>query len=271
MKQGLKAFDSEEVAALRIAIAFIVLFPFIFFHLKINFRKYLLGLLLMGILGSFIPAFLFTKSETKISSSLAGMLNALTPIFTILIGRIWLKQKISFSKSTAIFVGFVASGCLMAFDQDNALSKNMIYGVLVIIATFFYGISLNSIKKYLNDLNSVASTAWAFTIMGPFAIAYLFSFTDFTIHLKTNPGAGLSLFYISILAIVGTAISLALYNYLIQISDTIFASSCTYLIPVVAMAWGMLDGENVSSAQIVSVIVIIISVYFINKSENLAD
>ncbi len=265
MKRGLDAFDSDEVAALRISIAFLFLTPLYLRHYKIDLKKYFKGLFIMGVFGNLIPAFLFTKAETQISSSLAGMLNALTPLFTVLVALLWFKKKPTGVKISGIVVGFIAASCLMLFDKTEDMFQNIIYSLLIVIATLCYAISVNGIKKYLSDLNSVAATVWAFTITGPVALVYLFGFTDFTLHLSQNPLAMTSLGYISILAIVGTALSVILYNILIKKAGVLFASSCTYLIPVVAVLWGLFDGENVNFAQVLSIIAIILSVYLINR------
>ncbi|MBA2611832.1 MAG: DMT family transporter [Bacteroidetes bacterium] len=265
MKRGLDAFSSDEVAALRISIAFLFLSPLLIKHYKIDFKKYLPGIILMGVFGNLIPAFLFTKAETEISSSLTGMLNALTPLFTVLVGLFWLKVKPKAMQIVGIIVGFIGAACLMIFDAGSGSSKNIAYGLLVVAATFFYAISVCGIKKYLSDINSITATVWAFSITGPISLIYLFGFSDFTLHLATSPMAVPSLGYISILAIVGSALSVIAYNILIKNSGTVFASSCTYLIPVVAIGWGLFDGEMVNFYQFFSIVVIILSVYLINR------
>lgn len=265
MKRGLDAFSSDEVAALRISIAFLFLAPFLLKYYKIDFKKYLPGLLLMGVFGNLLPAFLFTKAETQISSSLTGMLNALTPLFTVLVGLFWLKVKPKAMQIVGIIVGFIGAVCLMLFDSSSDNSTNIIYSLLVVAATFFYAISVSGIKKYLSDINSITATVWAFCITGPISLIYLFGFSDFTSHLATSPLALTSLGYISILAIVGSALSVIAYNVLIKNSGTVFASSCTYLIPVVAIGWGVYDGETVNFYQLFSIAVIILSVYLINR------
>lgn len=265
MKRGLDAFNSDEVAALRISIAFLFLVPLLIKYYKIDLKKYWRGLVLMGVFGNLIPAFLFTKAETEISSSLTGMLNALTPLFTVLVGLFWLKVKPKAMQIVGIIVGFIGAACLMIFDAGSGSSKNIIYGLLVVAATFFYAISVCGIKKYLSDINSITATVWAFCITGPISLIYLFGFSDFTVHMANSPMAMSSLGYISILAIVGSAISVIAYNILIKNSGAVFASSCTYLIPVVAIGWGLFDGEMVNIYQVFSIVVIILSVYLINR------
>jgi drug/metabolite transporter (DMT)-like permease len=265
MKRGMVAFTSDEVAALRISIAFLVLTPFYLKHYKIDLKKRFLGLFIMGVFGNLIPAFLFTKAETKISSSLAGMLNALTPLFTVILGFVWLKMKPSGVKIAGIIVGFIAATSLMLFDKTENTFQNITYSLLVLAATICYAISINGIKKFLSDVNPVKATVWAFSITGPMALIYLFSATDFTHHISEHPAAMTSLGYICILAVVGTALSVIFYNVLIRQAGVLFASSCTYLIPIVAVFWGIFDGENVNFAQILSIIAIILSVYLINR------
>jgi len=265
MKRGLEAFSSDVVAALRISIAFVILSPLLIVHHKINLRKYFWGLIWMGVLGNLIPAFLFTASETQISSSLAGMLNALTPLFTVLVGFIWLKNSPSRKQVFGIVLGFVSASALMYFSDGSDKFKNLAYASLVVVATVCYALSINGIKKFLTELNAVTATVWAFCFTGPIALVYLFGFTDFVQVMNTHPKALYSLGFTGILAIVGTAFSVVLYNILIRNAGAVFASSCTYLIPIVAVMWGILEGEKIHVIQIISVALVIASVYWINR------
>jgi drug/metabolite transporter (DMT)-like permease len=265
MKRGLDAFDSDVVAALRISIAFLFLSPMLFRYYRIDLKKYLKGLLIMGVFGNLIPAFLFTAAETQISSSLAGMLNALVPLFTVIVAFVWFRKKPSSRKIAGVIVGFISANCLILFEKGDYLFRNFSYGFLVLLATICYAVSVNAVRKYLYDLDSVKATVWAFTFTGPVSLIYLFGFSNFTVQLSASPVAAASLGYVSILAIVGTALSVILYNVLIKSAGVLFASSCTYLIPVVAILWGLADGESVNAAQILSIIAIIMSVYLINR------
>lgn len=266
MKEGLVAFTSDEVAALRIAIAFLVLLPFLYKHFKsVNFKKDWFGLTLSGVLGNLLPAFLFTKAETQISSSLTGMLNALTPLFTIVLGILIFKYKMNRFQIIGVGVGLIGALLLLGFNESNEQSKNINYSLLVVLATICYAISVNAIKKYLSHVNSVAASVWAFVIIGPLALIYLFVNTDFQSHLTQNPNGYSALGFIVLLAVFGTAIALILFNSLIKLTGTVFASTCTYLIPIVAISWGLLDGEVVTVVQMLSVGVIILGVWLINK------
>ena len=265
MKKGMEAFSSDEVAGLRIAIAFLFLVPFYIKHHAIDFKKNLMGLMLMGVFGNLIPAFLFTKAETQISSSLTGMLNALTPLFTIVVAFFWFKTKFKSVQLVGIMSGLVGAMVLLYFNDGGDTSTNVLYSLLVVAATICYAISVNGIKHYLSNMNSVTATVGAFTITGPIALAYLFIQTDFINDLKTNQVALSSLGYISILAIVGSALSVIVYNTLIKEAGAVFASTCTYLIPIIAVIGGRLDGATVNLLQMCGVIVVILSVYLINR------
>jgi drug/metabolite transporter (DMT)-like permease len=266
MKRGMEVFSSDEVGGLRIAIAFVFLLPLYFQKdRKLDLRKNWRGLVLMGVFGNLIPAFLFTAAEIQISSSLAGMLNALTPLFTIGVAVIWFKDKFKTIQVIGILTGLLGAAALLFFNEGKEQSKDIMYSLLVVAATICYAISVNGIKHYLGGMNSVTATLGAFCITGPIALAYLLLNTDFTNDLKTNDLALKSFGYICILAIVGTALSVIIYNMLIKMAGALFAATCTYLIPIIAVIWGILDGETVNFIQIGGVVVIILSVYLINR------
>jgi len=265
MKRGLEAFSSDEVAAIRISMAFLVLLPVFIKNLTKEYIRQFKGLMLTGVFGSLIPAFLFTMAETRISSALAGMLNALTPVFTILLSIVWLKISVSRHQVLGLVSGLLAAVALILFDDVPDMFNNLQFGALVILATVCYAISVNVIRKYLSGLKPLGTTAWAFAIIGPIALVYLLFFTDFRLHLAEHPQASSSLIYTSILGVVGSALSVIAYNYLINRAGTVFASSCTYLIPIVALFWGLLDGESVNFSQMACVLALIFSVYLLNR------
>jgi drug/metabolite transporter (DMT)-like permease len=275
MKRGLEAFSSEEVAGLRIVMASLFLLPLILKHYKTDLKKHGWALLGMGLFGNLIPAFLFTEAETGISSSLTGMLNALTPLFTILLSVLIFKNKTNSLQMMGIVIGFGGAVLLMYFNepvkpqQGTAAAENgILFCLMVVAATICYAISVNVIRRYLTQVNSVTATVWSFTFIGPLALAYLFIRTDFIQNIQLKENALPALGYISILGIVGSSLSVIAFNSLIKLSGAVFASSVTYLIPVVAILWGVFDGERVVWQQAAAMTAILGAIYLINKRKN---
>jgi drug/metabolite transporter (DMT)-like permease len=270
MKRGMDSFRSDQVAAIRIFIAFLFLLPIAYRHIKKNLVPLLPAFAGMGIFGNFLPAFLFTKAETMISSALTGMLNSLTPVFALILGLFIFKQKVKWMQVIGVLVGLGGAIGLLSLGKDSvtggpdSMHEIFVGGSLVVLATFFYGLSVNIIKAKLNSVNSVTATVFALCIIGPIAGIYLFT-TDFLHRLQTMPLAWESLGYICILAIFGTALSVIVFNVLIKEAGTLFASSVTYLIPVVAMCWGAFDGEMISVFHIIFIFVILGGVWLVNK------
>lgn len=265
MKRGLEAYSSEQVAAIRMFVAFICMFPFWIKLFDKNDLKYWPAFLTVGLFGNFIPAFLFTKAETGISSALAGMLNGLTPLFTLILGVLVFKTKVKWFQVTGIIIAFLgAIGLITAGNSISTENTQLFYSLLVALATLCYGISVNTIKAKLNHVAAIKATAWAFTLVGPMAGIYLFS-TDFIYVANTHPQGLSSLGYVFILGAVGTALSVALFNVLIRQTTAIFASSVTYLIPIVAIIWGIVDGETIFPMQLLFISLIITGIYLVNK------
>ncbi|MFL5765305.1 MAG: DMT family transporter [Bacteroidia bacterium] len=271
MKRGMDVYSSDEVAALRIFIAFLFLSPLIFTHVKKVHLKNWKGFIGMGVLGNLVPAFLFTKAETGISSSLTGMLNSLTPLFTLLLGVLLFRAKTRWINALGIFIGFIGAIGLLTVGKAENMNNNLLFGLYVVIATICYALSVNIIKKELNEINSVTASVWAMMFIGPVAGAYLFSATDFTKKLSADPLAYQSLGYVAILAVFGTALSVIVFNVLIRNTNTLFASSVTYLIPVVAMGWGIADGENMQLLHFMWIAFILMGVWLVNKKAPLQE
>ncbi len=264
MKEGLKVFTSGEVAGIRISAAFLFLLPLGFRHFKnipANKWKYIA---LSGFIGYFIPAFLFTKAETELDSSIAGILNSTTPLFTLIIGFAFYKLKSYWLNISGVFVGLIGAIGLMYINGKGNISINFSYGALVMFATLLYALNINIIKTNLKNVHSTSLTVFLYLIIGPFALVYLFGYTDFVIHLTASP-IGIEKFgYVLILGIVCSALATIIYNYLIKITGVLFAASVTYLMPIVAIMWGILAGEKFKSIYFLFILLILSGVYMVN-------
>ena len=266
MKRGLESFSSQQVAAIRIFVAFVFLVPIAFKHIRKEHLKHWKAFAIMGLFGNLIPAFLFTESETVISSALAGMLNSLTPLFTLLLGFLFYGSKPERKQVLGISFGFIgAIGLVYDPAGMNDSGNALWYALMVVAATLCYGISVNNIKKYLQEVSPVTATVWSMSFIGPIAGVYLFSSTDFVSRIATVPHAWTSFGYICILGVVGTSISVILFNILIRQTGALFASSVTYLIPVAAILWGLADKETVIPSHLLWISVILGGVYLVNR------
>jgi drug/metabolite transporter (DMT)-like permease len=260
MKKGLESFSSLEIGSLRVVITFLCLLPVAIRNLpKLN-RDNIFSVLIIGFCGNAIPAYLFPVSETHISSSLAGMLNSLSPVFTLVIGILIYKRKAIKSQVAGVFVGLLGAVGLLYTDSFTFAP----YGLFVVLATILYGFTSNEVSK-VKGLNGIQITALAFLVVSPVSILHLV-FTDHTAALATAHWTR-NLMYISILAIVGSATAQALYYVLIRDTSPIFASIVTYFIPIVAVMWGLSDNEHLTSSMMISVIFVFAGVYIINKPD----
>jgi len=259
IKKGLIAYEAGQVGALRIVFAFLFMLPWALSALKTVPKNKLKFLLLVGLIGNLIPAFLFAKAEQGLASSLTGALNGLTPLFTFLIGLFIFKNRIHFGQSIGISFGFIGTLSLSFVGEDGQLGSMNLYAFLVLLATM-----MNIIKMKLAGIKPMHITAIAMFMIGPIATIYLFS-TDFVSRLGTHDFAWPALAHIAILGVVGTAIALALFNKLIHLTSAVYASSVTYLIPVIAVLWGLYDGETLFPKHYLGMAIILVGIYLVNK------
>ncbi len=259
IKIGLETLSAYEVASLRMLSGGIVLLPFALRSFRSIPANKFLWIITSGLLGSFFPAFLFCLAETKINSSLAGILNALTPIFTLIIGIILYKQTIGKYKIIGLIIGFV--GLVFLFISKGDISFSYLsYASLVILATLFYGINVNLISNHLAGQTSViiASVSFCSFIIPSSLILYFSGFLHHSIH---QPHFIISVAASATLGIMGTAIATILYYMLIKRAGGFFASMVTYGIPFVAVGWGLLSGETINFIQVVCLCIILVGVY----------
>ena len=265
IKRGLDAFTATEVGALRIVAAAIVMLPTAFRKLRELKKQHWLWIFSVGFIGSFIPSFLFALAETQLDSAIAGVLNALTPLFAVIVGLIFFHQYITKRMVLGLIIGFVGTILLVTSKGDSLLGNLNYYAFYIILATLFYGINVNVIKYKLTGVNALTLTGLSTLMVLPFAVYYLFMNTPFVSTMQTHPLAWNSFFYVVLLGIMSTAVAMTLFNRLVQISSTIFASSVTYLIPIIAVMWGLFDNELLLPRHYFSMLLILLGVYITNR------
>jgi len=265
MKEGLTALSAYQVASLRMLFSGLVLLPFAINAFK-KIPKEKMGIVfLSGFLGNFIPAYLFCIAETNIDSSLAGILNSLTPLFTILVGLSFFKTTINRQKMIGVVIGFIGL-CLLFAAGKNISFQNLGFASLVLVATFFYGLNVNVVGKFLKNIRAIdiVSVAFAFLIIPSTIILYLTGYFSMSF---TNPHFQQATMASIVLGVVGTSIASILFYMLIKRSTIIFASMVTYGIPIIAVAWGIYFGESISILQVGSLLIILAGVYIVNKPQ----
>lgn len=258
-------FSPLEVGALRITMASLFLMPIAVGRFY-RIRKRHLGLLfIIGLVGSFLPAFFFAIAQTRLSSGLTGVFNALTPLFVLIMGVLFFKQKMQTEKLLGMFFAFLGTLMLILTGKGGFLSDINYYALLVVLATIFYGVNLNVIKFYLADLKALTITSVSLMFVSPLALTVLFGFTPFIEHMRSTEGAWLAFGYVAALGIVGTALALIVFNHLVQLTTPVFTSSVTYIIPIVAIIWGLVDGETIYALHYVGMVGILLGVYLVNR------
>jgi drug/metabolite transporter (DMT)-like permease len=198
-------------------------------------------------------------------SSVAGIMNTLTPIFTMVIGAVVFKLRFKTMAIVGIMLGFAGGVILSISRSDGAVAGFNVFALLIVLACFCYGSNLNLIKFKISDLGSLTITSVSLLLIGPLAILYLFGFSDFTHKLTTQPDAWKAFGFIVLLGFMSTAVATILFNRLVKMSTALFASSVTYALPIVAVMWGLLDGERLGIGHFIGMAAIIGGVYLANR------
>lgn len=266
IKKGLIALSPQEVGSLRIVAASLFLLPFAIVRIKRVEASKVLALLGAGFLGSLIPSFLFAIAQTRLESAITGVLNTLVPIFTILIGYLLFGQRQTRMVFVGIVIGFVGTAILITAGNGGNFSGINAFALLVVLATICYASNLNLIKAKLNELHPLTVTSISLLLVGPIAAINLFVFTDFWNKLTSVEGAGLATFYVCLLGVLGTSIALIIFNKILQMTDALFTSSVTYVIPIIAVIWGIIDGERIYAIQYFGMLAVGVGVYIANKN-----
>ena len=266
IKKGLIQFNPIEVASLRVFFAAVFLLPIAMKRIgrlpKIEYIK----VTYLGLVGNFIPALLFAIAQTQITSSLSGILNALSPLFTLLIARLFFKHRIVLAQTVGLIIGFVGSLGLSFINKDGNLGAMNFYVLFVVGATFCYALNGNFIKHKFDKYTALTLTSVSFFFIGLIALVIII-YIGLPGKIIGHIGEySESLIAIVLLALLGTSIALLIYNKLIMMTSPIFASSVTYLVPIVAVFFGLLDNEHLTWWHIGGMIMIIIGVYITNRA-----
>lgn len=267
IKKSLLGLTPYQIGSLRNVFSGIILLSFGFKGLKNIKREQWKWIGISGFLGSFFPAFLFAIAETEIDSAITSVLNSLVPLNAILIGAAVFKITSSKRQVIGVIIGFIGTALLILRGAEINPNQNYLFAGFIIIATLMYATNVNIIKRHLQNVKplTIAAGNYVFIIVPAFIILL---FTDFfTTETFENEAFSNAIFYILILSVFGTALAKILFNKLIQISTPVFATSVTYLMPVVALIWGLLDGETFTPLQGIATVIILVGVYIANRKK----
>ncbi|XKX04530.1 DMT family transporter [Tenacibaculum maritimum] len=264
IKKSLQGVTPIQLGALRMLITAFFLLLIGFKSIKKIEKKHWKYVAYSAALGTFSPVFLFAFAIRGIDSAIVSILNSLTPFHTFIFGALVFGFSFKKKQFIGILLGLV--GTLILIFKGAALhpDQNYWYALLIIIASIGYAFNVNIIKRYLYDLDALAITTGNFLLLIIPALLVLI-FSNFFLTFEMNQETGEALGYIIILSVVGTGIAKVLFNKMVHLSSPIFAASVTYLIPVVAVIWGIIDGEKLSLLQLLAGGIILLGVYWVNK------
>lgn len=259
IKKALIAFSDVEVASLRIAVSTIISIPVVIYYFKqIKWRKWPY-FLIVGLLGNGLPPFLFAAAQTEVSSGLAGVLNTLTPIFTLIFAFLFFNQKLNLKNTIGVIIGLVGI-ILIAYAGNAEFEGGTFYISLIVIATVLYALNINTVRIFFKETKPILIIAVSFVLFGPFSF-FIFGTDSFIETIQTDDYAMRSLLAIVVLAALGTVLATMYFFRLLQRTNTVFASSVSYVIPLVAVGWGLIDGEPFSFTYFLSLVLILAGVH----------
>lgn len=262
IKKGLVGFGFVEAASIRLMAGGAVFLPVALHQFSKIPKDRWPYVVLITFVGMFIPAFLFTLAQQHVQSSVAGMLNALTPVFTFVFSIVLFKKKHKLNHVLGLLLGLACAIMLIVERSDSELSLN-IYAGLIVLATVCYGLNINLVKNYLNEVPSLALSSVSVALGG--SLSFLFIFLPRHEHYTIQNDNWMPLLALAALGILSTALAQLLFYKLIKDSSAIFASSTTYIMPVVAVLWGLLDKEPFHLVHILAIAGILTAVLLIRK------
>ena len=267
IKKSLVSLGPFEIGALRLSFAAIVLIPFLSKNFSEVKKKDIPILFISGVVGNVLPYFLYPIAQTNIDSGTSGVLTSLTPFFALLIGVFFYKLKATKNNIIGLTIGFTGTAALILFSENNISSDSNLYGLFVVLATLLYGINLNLVKYHLNHLKPITITSFSIVLILPVTLLILFFSTPFFEHIQDFDNHKNEFIYVFVLGILSTSIATLIFYNLIKIKDTVFASTVTYLMPIVAVIIGFMDGELINLYQLSGMGLIIFGVYINSKKK----
>ncbi|MGD1944774.1 MAG: DMT family transporter [Croceivirga sp.] len=267
IKKGLLGFSPIQLGALRAVVATSLLWIIGFKAMGTISMSDWKWVVLSGFVGSFIPMFLFAIAQTEIDSGITAILNSLVPLFTLFVGLFAFGVGFTKNQLFGVLVGLLGAGLLIFFGQCINPNQNYQYAGFVVLATICYACNANIIKNKLQNVSPMGIAVGNFTAIFIPAMVVLPLSGFFSEEVQSGPNFWTSFGYIVLLCIIGTCIAKVMFNRLVQLSSAVFSVSVTYLIPIVGVLWGVLDGEQFTLNQFFAASLILFGVYLVNKKK----
>lgn len=269
MKKVLIGLSPVQLGSLRIIFSGFFLFIVGFNKLKTIAVKDWKWVGITALLGTFFPVFFFAYAQTEIDSSIASILNSLVPLNTVIVGFVVFKIASTKRQIFGVFIGLMGAIMLITNGASINSNQNYLYVIFIILATVSYATSVNVLKRYLQNMNALTIAVGNFALIIIPAIIILVSSGFFKAEVLESASLQPALLYLLILSLFGTAMAKVLFNKLVHIATPVFASSVTYLMPIVAIFWGILDGETLSLIQVLASIIILVGVYLAHRRKQI--
>ena len=271
IKKGLVGLTPLQLGSTRIIMTTVILMIFGWKQLQKIPKNAWKWIILTGFFGTFFPSYLFAFAETVIDSSVAAVLNGITPLFTLILGLMFFNSSFKWMKIVGVLVGFGGTLFLVSNEFTMRSGLSSWFAFLVMAATLCYSINVNLIKHKLQGVPALAIALGNFIAIVIPAFGVLL-FTNFPwTKITSSPEVSSSIGYILILSLFGTALAKVMFNELVSISTAVFSISITYLLPIVAIAWGIMDGEQFTLIQWLGCALILLGVYLITDKKRAKD
>ena len=269
IKKSLDHFSPYEVGALRVLISGIVLMPFAISKIKQFPRRHLKWLILVALSGSFVPMFLFPMAEMEISSSIAGIINSMMPIFVILVGSLVWKFSTTKRQLLGVLISFTGA-CILALGSGESGEIKIYPILLLLLATLLYAISTTTVKSKLYDVPAILMSAYVFSFVLFLPSLTALVVSGFFSHFRFDEDNLTGLVFVAMLSIFGTGLAMMMNFKLLSISTPLFASTVTLLMPIVAIIWGILDDETLTVMQSIGALIILAGLIFLRSKPKAA-
>ncbi len=266
IKKALLGLSALQLGSLRIVFASTFLFVFGYKSIRRLTLSDWKWIIMAGLLSSFFPPFLFALAQTELDSGVTSIFNSVVPLFTTVVGITLFGALITKRQVVGVIIGLLGTLALILTGMELDLDQNYWYSIFILLSALGYALNINIIKKHLAHLSPLAVTTGSFAVAFVPALAIVF-YSGFFYAIPSDLEMQNALWYLLALAFLGTAIANIYFNKLIHLSNPVFAASVTYTIPIVAVFWGVWDGESINFYQLLGGVIILLGVYLVNRKK----